>query len=91
MFNIGIFRKGVSYVRLFQNSGSDSRFLYQFFDINASMGRFCTANRVTEDQLCAGHAGDDHNLAGRGAALCGRSEAGLVYQTVPIEFFNNVQ
>ena len=91
MFNIGIFRKGVSYVRLFQNSGSDSRFLCQFIDIDAIVGCVRAADRVTEDQLCAGHAGDDHNLAGRGAALCGRSQAGLVYQTVPKEFFNNVQ
>ena len=70
---------------MFQDFRCDSRFLRKFIDIDAVVGRVRAADRVTEDQLCAGYAGDDHDLAGSGAVICGRRPAGVVCQAVAIE------
>jgi hypothetical protein len=60
-------------------------FLREFIDIDAVVGRVRAADRVTEDQLRAGDAGDDHDLAGSGPIIrCWRS-ARVVCQAVAVE------
>ena len=70
---------------MFQDFRCDSRFLCEFIDIDAAMGRVRAADRVTEDQLRPGDAGDDHHLAGSCAVIRCWSSAGVVCQAVAIE------